>query len=404
MTTEQVLSGLKVLDLTHYISGPFCTKLLADFGADVIKVEKPGSGDAARRMGPFPGDIPDSEKSGLFLHLNTNKSGITLNLKTKTGKKIFKELVKETDVLVENFSPRVMPGLGLDYQTLKKINPQLVMTSISNFGQSGPYRDFMASEIVLLALSGQMNRLGDPDREPLKGALSEYQYFAGEMASMVTIAAAIRSSAKATGEHIDISILETIVSDINNRVFEYDYSGSIGRRTTARHHPVFPMGGFPASDGYIAIQGSGAGERWMPRLFKMIGKPELKDDPRFASPQSRIENIDEFNALLYVWLAEHTKQEVFDAAAVARYPMAPVYNTGELVNNPHYRARGFFTEIEHPVAGKLTYPGALVKMSEAGYANRKPAPLLGQHNKEIYCELLGYSLQDLDILRMRGII
>jgi len=136
----------------------------------------------------------------------------------------------------------------------------------------------------------------------------------------------------------------------------------------------------------------------------MIGKPELKDDPRFTSPQSRMENIDEFNALLYVWLAEHTKQEVFDAAAVARYPMAPVYNTGELVNNPHYRARGFFTEIEHPVAGKLTYPGALVKMSEAGYANRKPAPLLGQHNKEIYCELLGYSLQDLDILRMRGII
>jgi len=404
MPAEQVLSGLKVLDLTHYIAGPYCTKLLADFGADVIKIEKPGEGDGARRMGPFPGDIPHQEKSGLFLSLNTNKRAVTLNLKTRMGTELLKELAKSTDVLVENFSPRVMPGLGLDYQALQQMNPRLVMTSISNFGKSGPYRDFKASEIVILALSGQMNRLGDPNREPLKNALNVYQYFAGEMASMATIAAAIRSSTREIGEHIDVSILETIVSDIDNRVFEYDYSGSIGRRTTARDHPVYPMGGFPTKDGFITIQGSGAGERWMPRLFKMIGRPELKDDPRFTTPKSRMENIDEFNALLYIWLSEHTKQEVFDAAANARYPMAAVYDTRELVNNPHYRERGFFTEIDHPVAGKFTYPGALVKMAEAGYAVRRPAPLLGQHNKEIYCDQLGYSLQDLNVLRMRGII
>jgi len=157
MKGEQALTGLKVLDVTHYIAGPFCTKLLADYGADVIKVEKPGEGDESRRMGPFPDDVPDPEKSGLFLYLNTNKRGITLNLKTETGVKIFKDLVKESDVLVENFSPRVMPGLGLDYQTLKKVKPQLVMTSISNFGQTGPYRDWKATEITLFALCGQMH-------------------------------------------------------------------------------------------------------------------------------------------------------------------------------------------------------------------------------------------------------
>ncbi len=186
---EQLLTGIKVLDLTHYIAGPFCTKLMADYGADVIKIERPGKGDIARQVGPFPEDVPDPEKSGLFLYLNTNKKGITLNLKTKTGIEILKKLVKESDVLVENFRPGVLPSLGLEYETLKKVNPRLVMTSISNFGQTGPYRDWKATEITLYALSGQMSRQGDPDREPLKHALSIFQYFAGKVASLVTLAA-----------------------------------------------------------------------------------------------------------------------------------------------------------------------------------------------------------------------
>ena len=404
MPTEQVLSGMKVIDLTHYIAGPFCTKLLADYGADVIKVEKPGEGDMARRMGPFSEDTPDPEKSGLFLYLNTNKRGITLNLKTKTGVEILKQLISESDLLVENFRPRVMPGLGLDYQTLKKVNPKLVMASISNFGQNGPYRDCEASEITLLALSGEMNRLGDPEKEPLKHALNAYQYFAGEAASLVSIAAVMRSEDTGAGDHIDISILETIVGDVDNRVYEWDYSGSKGGRTTARNYPVYPWGGFPAKDGFVAIQGTGAGERWMPRLFEMIGMPELMSDPRFSTQEGRIKYIDEFNTLLYSWLVDHTKQEISDEAARVRYPIAPVYTTEELVNNPHYRERGFFVEIEHPVAGKLTYPGAPSKMSTAGHAIRRAAPLQGQHNEEIYCGQLKYSKQDINTLRRNGII
>ncbi len=401
---EQALTGMKVLDLTHFIAGPFCTKLLADYGADVIKIERPGKGDMSRIAGPFPGDIPDPEKSGLFLYLNTNKKGITLNLKTKTGTEIFKELVKQSDILVENFSPRVMPSLGLDYKTLQKEKPELVMTSISNFGQTGPYRDWKGSEIVLYAMSGQMRRQGDPDREPLKHALNIFQYFAGKAASLAAIAAAIRSTLTGEGEHIDVSILETMQGDIQNKIINYDYSGDESFRAVAKNYPYVPQGGFAVKDGYVSIQGGAGGTRWGPRLFDMIGRPELMTDPRFATTENRKKNKAEVDALLYSWLIDHTKQEVFDEAAKARYPVAPVYNTEDLINNPHYKERGYFVEIEHPLAGKLTYPGAPFKTSEAGYQNRRAAPLLGQHNTEIYGGLLGYSMEELDRLRRSGII
>jgi len=399
MVDEQALAGLKVLDVTHYIAGPFCTKLLADYGADVIKVEKPGEGDGARRMGPFPRDIPDPEKSGLFLYLNTNKRGITLNLKTRTGAEIFKELVRESDILVENFSPRVMPSLELDYQTLKKVNPQLVMTSISSFGQTGPYRDYKATEITLFALSGRMYKTGDPDREPLKYALNVYQYYAGEVASLATLAAVMGRETTGGGEYIDLSILETILGDVENQITWWDFSKEKGVRLNAKNLPLYPWGAFPTKDGFVSIQGVGRGEAWIPRLFTMIDKPELMEDPRFSTPQSRMDNIDEFNALLYSWLADHTKQEIFDEADRVRYPVAPVYSTEELVNNPHYQERDYFVEIDHPRAGKLTYPGAPFKMSRVGWAIRRPAPRLGEHNREVYCELLGYSKDDLVILR-----
>ncbi len=402
--TEQMLTGLKVLDLTHYIAGPFCTKLLADYGADVIKVERPGAGDESRRAGPFPEDVPDPEKSGLFLYLNANKKGVTLDLKTGTGKEIFQKLVKNADILVENFRPGVMASLGLDFETLEKANPRLVMTSISNFGQTGPYRDWKGAELTIFALCGQMHRMGDPQREPVKLALNVFQYFAGEIASFVSVAAAMRGAATGKGEYIDISILEPMVADANNRVLMYAYCGDKGIRKVARNYLSYPFGCFKAKDGYVAIQGLGGGEDWIQRLYTMIGRPELKDDPRFATPDARAKHNDEFYDILNSWLAQHAKQEIFDDAARVRYPVAAVYNTAELVRHPHYHERGFFVEIEHPRAGKLTCPGAQMKTSEAGYAIRMPAPLLGQHNREIYCDLLGYSEKDLGILRMRGVI
>lgn len=399
------MSGLKVLDLTHNIAGPFCTKMLADYGAEVIKVERPGIGDRARSAGPFPGDIPDPEKSGLFLYLNTNKRGITLNLKTRTGVGIFKQLVARSNVLVENFSPRVMPGLGLDFETMKQSNPDLVMTSISNYGQNGPYRDWKGSEITLYALSGQMSQQGDPDREPLKHALEIFQYFAGEIAALVTLAASIRNLVSGgCSEHIDISILETMQGDVQNKIVDYAYSGHVGSRIVARNSVLYPAGAFPAKDGYVVFQGKGGGTRWVPRLFAMIGQPELKDDPRFSTPENLARHSDEFFAIFYSWLVEHTKEEICERAEKARYPTAPVNNTSELVNNPQYRHREYFQDIEHPAAGRLTYPGPMFKMSEGGYESRRPAPLLGEHNAEIYCGMLGYSQHDLCILRSQGVI
>lgn len=396
--TEQAFTGMKVLDLTHYIAGPFCTKLLADFGADVIKVERPGAGDISRTAGPFPGDIPNPENSGLFLYLNTNKHGITLNLKTKTGADIFKELVKQSDILVENFSPRVMPSLGLDYETLKKVNPGLLMTSVSNFGQSGPYRDWKGSELTLFAMSGQMYKIGDPEREPLKHALNAVQYYAGKIASLATIAAAIRKMSKGYGDYIDISIFEILACDIDNNVIIWDFAREKGDRKTSKNYPLYPWGGFRTKDGYVAIQGTNR-ERWESRLFAMIDQP----DPKY-NEKEREEHNDEINAMLNAWLMQHTKDEVAVKAGQVRYPLAPVFTTKELINDRHYRERRTFIDIEHPSAGKLTYPGAPFKMSEGGYAVRMPAPLLGQHNKDVYCGLLGYSEQDLSLLRRSGVI
>ncbi len=402
---EQAYSGIKILDLTQNIAGPYCTKLLADYGADVIKLERPGGGDMARHAGPFPGDIPDPEKSGLFLYLNTNKKGITLNLKTQTGVEIFKELVKKADVLVESFSPRVMPGFGLDYQTLKKVNPKLVMTSISTFGQTGPYRDWKGTELTLYALSGQMSRQGDPDRSPLKHALNIFQYFTGQIASLVTSAAALRSLEQGgAGEYIDISLIDAMRGDIQNKVIDYAYSGHIGFRSVAKNSPLYPYGGFPVKDGYVAFQGRGGGSRWYPRLFELIGRPELKTDPRFATPNDIAKNSDEFYAIFYGWLIEHTKREVGEAAGRARYPAAPVFTTEEVFNDEQYRGRGFYVDIDHPAAGKLTYPGHHFRASEGGFEVRMPAPLLGQHNKEVYGEVMGYTESDLSTLRRAGVI
>ena len=215
---EQALSDVKVLDLTWHIAGPYCTKLLAGYGAEVIKVERPGEGDPTRRMGPFFKDDPHPEKSGLFLHLNTNKKGITLNLKSATGKKILKALVSDADILVESFSPRVMPSLGLDYQTLEQINPKLVMVSISNFGQSGPYRDFKASEIVEYAMGGEMYSTGTAGREPLKLGGNVTQYQAGTVAAVATMGALYSAECQEVGQHVDVSIMETQAGSTDRRI------------------------------------------------------------------------------------------------------------------------------------------------------------------------------------------
>ena len=258
--TERALEGVKVLDLTHHIAGPYCTKLLADFGAEVVKVERPG-GDPARRMAPFHHDEINLEKSLVFAYLNTNKQSVTLNLKTEKGLQVLKSLVEESDVLVENFAPRVMPSLGLDYETLQKINPRLVLTSISNFGQTGPYRDFLAADIVEYAMGGLMYIFGAYDREPLKHAFNQAQFKAGTDAASATLMAMYHQRLTGDGQRVDVSIQEAVATGLRDVVNNFTYSGAVRRRQPNHSGDLSRIRA--SSDGHILPNpGLGAGFNW----------------------------------------------------------------------------------------------------------------------------------------------
>ena len=393
--------------MTHYIAGPYCTKLLADNGADVIKVEKPGEGDGARKLGPFAGNVPHLEKSGLFLHINTNKRGITLNLKSQTGKKIFKELVKGVDILVESFSPRVMPGLGLEYEVLEKVNPQLVMTSISNFGQTGPYRDYKASELIFSGMGHAMNSQGEPDQEPVKMAGNLMQYQSGVIAAVAAMIALFARRRRGTGQHVDVSIFETQLGSIDRRVLYllgHAYNPKeISVRAPAGIASGFPAGNYPCKDGYFSIVG-GVRLGFWPRCVEMIGMPELLDDLRFntVEAQTHAENYEAFMQIFLPWCMERTVTEIVTLGQQHRVLVAPVYNIHQLVDDPHIKARGSLVEIDHPLAEKVKYPGASFRV-ENSFRIRRPAPMLGQHNEEVYGEL-GYSREDLVRLKETMVI
>jgi len=401
---DQALSDVKVLDLTHYITGPYCTKLLADYGADVTKIEKPGEGDGARRLGPFYQDKPHPERSGLFLHLNTNKKSITLNLKSDTGKNIFKELVKGVDILVENFSPHVMPELGLSYEALEEINPRLVMTSISNFGQTGPYRDFEASDIILFGMGGDMHGSGLPDREPVKYAINVVLYQAGAIAAPATIGGFFAAKYKDIGQHIDISVMEELAHGIDLRsthLVAYAYTGEVNPRLP-ENWMASPSGTFPCKDGYFRITG---GWQYWDKLTNMLGSPEFITDPKWKTPAAQSDPAlrQEFEAFFIGWLMQYTKKELWEIAQSAGLPSSPLYTVEDLLNDRHFNDRGAFEEIHHPVVGKIKYPGRPFIMSETPWKAKIPAPLLGQHNEEIYGQL-GYSKEDLIRLKETGVI
>jgi crotonobetainyl-CoA:carnitine CoA-transferase CaiB-like acyl-CoA transferase len=400
---DQALSDVKVLDLTWYITGPYCTKLLADYGADVIKVERPAEGDPTRRMGPFPEDIPHPEKSALFLHLNTNKRGITLNLKSEAGRRIVKEIVREADIVVESFRPGVMSQLGLDYDTLSRINPKLVMTSISSFGQTGPYRDFKAADIVAYALGGPMFSTGIPDREPLKVYNNAVQYQAGVCAAVATMTTLFGSEMRGEGEMVDISIMETQAAGIDRTPtfrIAYQYTGEVNERLPTTQG--FATGAFPCKDGYVTIMG---GAIWFHKLAAMLEMPELLQHPVYANlmEQAKPEVAEEFLTILLPWLLDRTKREVWEAAQAQKMLSSPIYTTEDMLTDPHYNERGFWVDIDHPQAGTHKYPGAPFKMSETPWQIKKPAPLLGQHNEEVLSDQ-GYSKEEIVILRQQGVI
>lgn len=399
---EQPLSDVRVIDLTWHISGPACTKFFADYGADVIKIERPDGGDPARKLGPFYKDDPHPEKSGLFLFLNTSKRGITLNIKTQTGQRILKDLVKDADILVENFRPHVLPGLGLDYDTLEKINPGLVMTSISNFGQTGPYREFKASESILYGMGGAMCTTGVGDCEPVKKGMNVIQHQGGAMAASATMIAFYGARAQGTGQHVDVSLFESQMSSIDRRMSEllaYQYNNELTPRMDIAGLMQYPYGIFPCADGYVDVAG---GFMFLNRIEKVLKMPLM--EKYGGINQFDLAHREEFmSSIWYPWVLERTRKEIVEICQESRVFSAPINTTEDLLADPAFQEREFWAEADHPVVGNLTYPGRPALCSELPWALSRPAPLLGQHNEEVYTSL-GYSKADLVKLREGGII
>lgn len=395
--SDGALSGLVVLDLSGNISGPYCTKLLADYGADVIKIETPGEGDPSRQSGPFPGDQPHPERSGLFLFLNTGKKGITLDLESESGVHIFKRLVERADMLVENYRPGVMAKLGIDYQTLSGINPSLVMASISYFGQDGPYRDWNGCDMVAQAMGGLMALTGEADREPLKLPLDQAEFQAGLNAAVALLCALYFRDETGDGQHIDISVQEAVASILEGALTTCSYSGYVMQRIGPRHQHKCPSTIMRANDRFVHIQ---SGAYW-DHFAALAEAPHLME-PRLASV-FRYRYADEVEQAIRPWVERHTAQQIFDTGQEWRIPVAMVLGIEGLTADPQYEARDCFQEIDHPRAGRLAYPGAPFRMSESPPEMRR-APLLGEHNEDIYAGMLGLNRDYLTELKEQGVI
>ena len=401
----EALSNVRVLDFTHYVAGPYCTKLLADYGADVLKVERPGAGDPARRLGPFPGDDPHPEKSGIFLHLNTNKRSVTLNLKTREGASIARRLAESVDVVVESFRPGVMERLGLGYEALAESNPRLVMASISNFGQDGPYRDWRGSDAIFYAMGGEMYTTGLDDREPLKMADDVVLYQAGAVGAVASMGALFAARRTGEAQHVDVSIFETQAGSIDRRMstlIAYQYTGETSGRRPMENTGGYPQGVFPCKDGYVEITGGGI---YFPRSVKMLGEPDLLADERWHAPgaQQDPDLKAEFEEFFYPWVLSRTKREVWTAAQAARVLSAPINTMEDLHADPVFADRGVFADAELPSAGRLRYPGRPFLMERTPWTIREPAPLLGQHTLDVLAEL-GYTAADAAALKAKGVV
>jgi crotonobetainyl-CoA:carnitine CoA-transferase CaiB-like acyl-CoA transferase len=394
-----MLDGVRVLEIGGDVSAPFCARLLADYGADVIKVEPPGSGDPARRAGPFAGDGPHPEKSIPFLYLNTNKRGITLRTDTATGRMLLDKLLATADVLVENNPPGLHGLTSPDPAELARSRPDLVVTSITPFGQTGPYRDLEATDIVALALSGLMYHSGDSDREPLRNALDQAFYVAGVNGAVATVAALFQRLTTGLGSRVDVSAMECLASHLVQAVPYYSYMGAIKGRRPVRGSGIEEL--MPARDGYVipSVQGS---QPWS-TVAGLIGVPELQDQ-KFATGAGRIEFGEELKELLLEGLAQWDRKPLFQASGERRLVFGMAQDAGDLCECPHLQERDFFVPVEHPAAGPAGYPGMGPKLSGMPYQIRRAAPLLGQHNTEVYVNELGFTLEELVQLKASGTI
>jgi crotonobetainyl-CoA:carnitine CoA-transferase CaiB-like acyl-CoA transferase len=400
---EGALSVYRVLDLADS-KGTYCTKLLADLGADVIKVESP-QGDSTRGIPPFVDDDPHPEKGLYFLYRHANKRGITLNLETSEGKAIFKKLVETADVVVETHPPGYMENLSLDYPVLEEINPGLIMASITEFGQTGPYKDWKGSDIVDFALSGVMISSGFSGKTPcnLPGTPA---YDATSLLAAISILVALyHRGTTGKGQHIDAAVHESariglfpwLVPIYSHALTDDRISVVTDVRISDSIYPVYPC-----KDGHVRVL---AITPWQwDALVRVLGDPEVLRLPEWQDFIYRVGNAEDLYALMLEFTPKYTMFELFEAGHREGVPIIPINDMADFVDSPHTKAREFFVEVDHPVVGRALYPGPPYKWTETPACIRRPAPCLGEHNEEIFCRELGFSKGDLSVLRRTGVV
>ena len=392
MTSRTPLEGVVVLDVTQVMAGPFCTLLLGDMGADVIKIEKPQGGDDSRTMGP-----PFIEgESAAFLAVNRNKRSVAMNLKLEKGRELFRLLARRSDVLVENFRPGTMEDLDLHYEAIKQINPTIIYCSISGFGQTGPYRNRGGFDLVAQGMSGLISVTGHPGGPTTKVGVPISDLNAGIYAAYGILAAYVHRLKTGEGQHVDNSLLEGALAYTFWESSSYFATGEIPRPLGSAHRLNAPYQVFETKDGAVSL--GAANQSTWEKLCGVIGRQDLLSHPHFLTNADRVRNYQELGALLRPMLRQRKTAEWLALLEGAGVPAGPVYNIAEVYDDPHVRARDMLVELEHPVAGKIKNIGIPVKLSLTPGEIRGPAPLLGQHTDDV---LLWVGLDQTEIAHLR---
>lgn len=396
------LSGITVIDITRVVAGPFCSMMLADLGATVIKVENPAEPDYARDFPPHIGEEPD-QFSAFFAQYNRNKLGITVNLREEEGKQLLRQLVRQADVLVENFRPGTMDRLGLGYEMLREENPRLVYTAISGFGQTGPTSLKPAYDNSGQATGGLWSMNGFPDREPVRVGTIIGDLSASLYAVIGTLAALREAEASGHGQMVDISQQDSVFSLTENAVVRYTVDGEVAQPLGNDHPFVRPYGLFPCKDGYVFF--GGYTDKFWRETCEIFGEPEVATDPEIDTMRKRFDS-DVFEhrvkPTLEKWFEQHTKQELEDMAGT-RIPLSAVKNIAEVAQDPQIVARDMVVNVEYP-EGAIGMFGLPIKLSETPGDPRARAPRIGEHNDLVYGEKLGLKREYLDELREKGAI
>jgi crotonobetainyl-CoA:carnitine CoA-transferase CaiB-like acyl-CoA transferase len=391
------LLGVRVLDLSRVLAGPYCTMLLADMGADVIKLEIPGKGDDSREFPPFKGG-----ESLYYVNLNRGKRSITLNLKHPEGKRVFLELVRHCDVLVENFRPGTMERLGLGYETMMDVNPRLVYASISGFGQTGPYRSRPGYDIIGQAMGGLMSITGWPDSPPTRAGTAIGDILSALFCCIGILAALQVRERTGRGQMVDVALVDSVFASLENIPQKVYVDGEVPARIGNRYEFVYPYDSFEASDGWVII--GIANDAIWGRFVEATGIKELASDERFTANPKRVENHGALKPLIQGWVSTRKVGEVVSFLTERGVPACPIYDLKEASDDPHIVERGMTVEVDQPGLGRVRLLGSPVKMSETRPTPRGPAPTLGGDNISVFEELLGASVEEIARLRMEGVL